>query len=60
MSQDQLLSLAEERLRRQKTVDYGIASAELSSFQIDPSTRERARPYVEGQLAWHEFCDLQR
>jgi hypothetical protein len=60
MAQDQLFSLAEERRRREKALDYTTASVEPSGFETDLPTQERARLYVEGQLSWHEFCDLQR
>ena len=60
MPQDQVLSLAEERRRRQEAVDRARASVELSDFKIDPPFREHARLYVEDRLSWHEFCDLQR
>jgi hypothetical protein len=60
MSQDQLFLLTEERRRRQEAVGYATASVELSGFKIDPSTQKRAHLYLEGELPWHEFCDLQR
>jgi hypothetical protein len=60
MSQDQLFSLAEERRRRQQVVDLATVSVEPSGFETDLPTEEPARLYVEGQLSWHEFCDLQK
>jgi hypothetical protein len=60
MSQDKLSTLAEERWRRQKAVDYATSSVELSGFKLGAPTQERVRLYVECHLPWHEFCDLQR
>lgn len=61
MSQNRLISLAEERRRRQEAVGYANgARSELSGFKVDPPTRDGAQLYLEGLLSWHEFCDLQR
>jgi hypothetical protein len=60
MAQYQLFSLDRQRERRQQAIDNATASTKPSSFIIDLPTQDRAGLYVEGQLSWHEFCDLQR
>jgi len=60
MSKEQLNSSTHACPQSHEAVDHVTPSVGLLGFGIDLAAQEHTRLRVEGELAWNEFCDLQR
>ena len=60
MSQTPFMVSIDERRLHLEAINCATPLVQLSEFKIDASMQERTSFYAEGQLAWNEYCDLQK